>query len=408
MTALSGPALALSGLLTWLKFRADHLCDQAALASCPAGAGTGGCGAVLHDAWATIAGVPLTVYAAAFYATVAALALVGLLRPRTLRATIRPLVLALALAGLAVTLVLAARASLWLGAWCRYCATLYAANVGLALAASLMHPGGLRAGLRPLRRWSSSTLVGLVAGLGLLSAVAAQRAVYLRAAAATTSDGLRPCVLQLAALEPTRLTIAPAEAPARLAVALFVDLECEHCRASLATWKTALAGLPVELRVYQFPRDRCETGRAGLDTSSRCNASRALLCLADLAPEPWVAMVRAERMFALQDDPAGLSNARLAEFARTVGIDADAGRPTLEDPLFSCMASAATSATLGRHVRLAREVARLDAPPGALLVPLTDGRPRGQAFRVQGRKPAAQLVRWATQLSATPEEQEVR
>jgi hypothetical protein len=53
-------------------------------------------------------------------------------------------------------------------------------------------------------------------------------------------------------------------------------------------------------------------------------------------------------------------------------------------------------------------VAQLDAPPGALLVPLIDGRPGGQAFRVRGRKPAAQLSRWIAAIEADTPTKETR
>ena len=75
----------------------------------------------------------------------------------------------------------------------------------------------------------------------------------------------------------------------------------------------------------------------------------------------------------------------LALVAGAFAVEADAG--SADSPLFACMRSPEIAAELGRHLRFGEAVAGLRAAPGALLVPLRDGRPTGVAKQVQGRKP---------------------
>ena len=58
------------------------------------------------------------------------------------------------------------------------------------------------------------------------------------------------------------------------------------------------------------------------------------------------------------------------------------------------MQSAATADLLRRHLSFGEAVAGLRAAPGALLVPLANGRPTGAAKQVQGRKPREFYEQW--------------
>lgn len=390
------PGLIFSVLLTVLKFRSDHLCDASAFSACSGG--LFGCSTVFHDAWAQIWGLPLTIYAAAFYLVTTALSALLLLNPVRLRATLRPILLMLAWAGIIVVLLLGGYAALHLTTLCLYCAFLYLTNLGLLLAAQLMHPEGVVAGLRPLLRPSETTVVLAVACLGFVTAVIAQRTGYILAIDADP-HALGPCITRLNQLEPTTIALRPPGVP-RLAVALFLDLDCPHCRKDLAQWQELIAqenaeNARIELRIYQFPRDACDASGGKLDASGSCNAARALLCLTGSLVTPEMGLARIERLFALQDGPAPhFSNIRIAEVARSFGIDADPERPVADDPLFACMQSPATSVMLHRHQRLAQRVAGLVAPPGALLIPLTAGHPTGRAMQIHGRKPRSTLLAW--------------
>ena len=56
--AFSLPGLVLSGLLTVLRLRSDHRCDDTFMGAC-SGDGVLSCSTVLGDAWATVLGLPL-------------------------------------------------------------------------------------------------------------------------------------------------------------------------------------------------------------------------------------------------------------------------------------------------------------------------------------------------------------
>lgn len=390
------PAAILAGLLTVLKFRSDYQCDAGLLSSCHRGWFT--CATIFQDNWSTIAGLPLTVYAAAFYAVLAVLAGLTLWMPRRMASIARTAVLVFAWGGLLVTLALAAYALLALRAMCLYCTYFYGVNVAVFVAARLMHPRGTTDGLRLLVRAPETAAVLAVAVLGLVTGVLVQRASYLRAIAGTDPYALRPCVTRLGGLEPSDIVATSAGEPA-FVVKLFVDLDCPYCRDELQMWRELVAASPggaaLELRVYQYPRGVCDMSGQRLDSSPSCNAARALLCLTAGLADAEQAMIRLERMFALQDAPGQhFSHESLARVAREFGHDADPTRPAEADPFFQCMQSVATTATLHRHVRLARDVGELRAAPGALIIPLVDGRPRGEATQVHGRKPRAQIEAW--------------
>lgn len=58
------------------------------------------------------------------------------------------------------------------------------------------------------------------------------------------------------------------------------------------------------------------------------------------------------------------------------------------------MQSEAIADQLRRHLSFGESVAGLRAAPGALLVPLANGRPTGSAKQVQGRKPDDFYEQW--------------
>ena len=176
--AFSLPGLVLSALLTVLRLRSDHRCDDTFLGAC-SGDGFLACSTVLGDAWATVLGLPLTVYASAFFLVTLALAAATLTSPGVLRPLVRPVMLVFAWAGLLVCLALALYAALGLGALCLYCLFLDGVGLGVFLAAVLMNRG------RPLPVWprraqlGATLLVFALAALGFLTAVTAQRALIL-------------------------------------------------------------------------------------------------------------------------------------------------------------------------------------------------------------------------------------
>jgi len=406
--ALQG--LVLSGLLTLLKFRADVLCDDDSLGACPTGVvdGASACAAALSDPWAVVLGLPLSIYSAAFYLVLAVLAL--LVTVGELRRWLRPLLLLLAWAGLLISVALALYSTVALRTLCLYCLFLHGVNLGLFVAARLMTPRGLPDALRQLFADRRALVVAGLVLLALLTGVSVQRSLYRRAARSSDARELSPCEVRLGQLVDSRLVV-PSREPPRLMVGLFLDFACPHCRADFEQWLAlqAAAPWPIELRIYQFPATSCDRGELAASATDisyhrSCDAARALHCMLEQG-DPRRGLEMSAALFALQTPDAAppyFSATRLAVVAQSFGVLADPGRR--DDPFFACMRASTTADALVRDMRLAEDVAELDRPPGALLIPLRDGRPIGRARQVRGHKPRATLERWIADLLTDPPE----
>ncbi|MBA3548083.1 MAG: hypothetical protein H0T76_16500 [Nannocystis sp.] len=385
--AFSVPGLVLSALLTVLRLRSDHRCDDTFLGAC-SGDGLLSCSTVLGDAWATVFGLPLTVYASAYFLVTLGLAGATLLSPHTLRPLVRPVLLLASWAGLAVAVALAIYAVFGLGALCLYCLFLDGVCLGVFLAAMLGNRGRVLPVWPPRAQLGATWMVAGVAGLGFLTAVTVQRALVLQFRNdAAEAEALRPCVVALRELEVPALRLpSPAGPPTHIA-ALFLDLACPHCKAEYAFWRAyqvelAERGVAVELQLFHFPRECSpEAGVSDVSRARACDAARAQLCLGRGDSERGLGVF--ERMFAEQAEP--FTSEHLAQLAGSFAVEADAG--SADSPLFACMRGPEVAAELHRHLTFGEAVAGLRAAPGALLVPLRDGRPTGVAKQVQGRKP---------------------
>ncbi len=397
--AFSLPGLVLSCLLTVLRLRSDHRCDDTFMGAC-SGDGVLSCSTVLGDAWATVLGLPLTVYAAAFFLVTLALAGTTLASPRVLRPLVRPALLVFAWSGLAVCLALASYATLGLGALCLYCLFIDGACLGVFLSALLANRGRVvpRAVL-PGQRGAAGLVFG-VAALAFVTAVAVQRMLVLQyRATATAAAALHPCVVALRELEEPAIRLpSPVGEPAFVA-ALFLDLACPHCKAEYEFWREyqvelAGRGVAVELQLFHFPRSCSpEPGVADVSRARACDAARAHLCLGRGDPERSLAAF--ERLFAEQAE--AFTSEHLALVAAAFDVAADAGE--VDSPLFTCMQSPEVAAQLRRHLSFGETVAGLRAAPGALLIPLVRGRPAGTARQVQGRKPPEFYEQWFQQVA---------
>ncbi len=390
--AFSLPGLVLSGLLTVLRLRSDHRCDDTFMGAC-SGDGVLSCSTVLGDTWATVLGLPLTVYAAAFFVVTLTLAAATLLSPRVLRPLLRPTLVLLAWAGLLVCAALASYAALGLGALCLYCIFLDGACLGVFLAALLANDGRLL----PRVEAGQRGLAGLVLAVAVMlfaTAVSVQRTLVLRYREdAAQAEALRPCVVALRELEVPAIRL-PAAGPPAYVAALFLDLACPHCKAEYEFWRAyqgelAERGVAVELQLFHFPRGCSpEPEVADVSRARACDAARAQLCLARGDSERGLAAF--ERLFAEQAE--AFTSEHLALVAASFGVAADAA--SADSPLFVCMQSAVTADLLRRHLSFGEAVAGLRAAPGALLVPLANGRPTGAAKQVQGRKPREFYEQW--------------
>lgn len=401
--------LTLSALLTALKYRADTLCDEDLLAACPLAANAS-CATVLGDTWATVLGVPLTVYSSAFYLVTAGLALLTVCGAQTRRLT-RPVLLVCSYIGALVALLLAARATLVLGALCPYCLFLDIVQLGLLVAARLMNPAGLRGAWHDLRGQAPPErrrLLGFAAVtvLALVTAASVQRTLLRRAAQTTLHRDLSPCEIRLNQVPGSPLVLPASDEP-RMIAAVFLDLACPHCRDEFEFWPRfqSTAPWPIEVRFFHFPATSCDldtlaSGAPDLSLQRSCDAARALHCMIELG-DRGRGLAMAEALFAAQDRPAPyFSASRLAAVAREFGVDADPARRAEDDPLFSCMNASSTTDALVRDMRFAQHVADLDRPPGALLIPLQHGQPFGRAQQVRGHKPQATLEAWIAALLA--------
>jgi uncharacterized membrane protein len=381
------PGLVLSALLTVLRLRSDHRCDDTFMGAC-SGDGLLACSTVLSDAWATVLGLPLTVYASAYFLVMLGLAAATLMSPRTLRPLVRPVLLLASWAGLAIAVALAVYAVFGLGALCLYCLFLDGVCLGVFLAAVLANRGRVLPRRGPRGQLGATLMVASVAALGFLTAVTVQRALVLRYRnAAAEAEALRPCVVALRELEVPALRLpSPAGPPTHIA-ALFLDLACPHCKAEYGFWRAyqvelAERGVAVELQLFHFPRDCSpEPGVSDVSRARACDAARAQLCMGRGDSERGLGVF--ERMFAEQAEP--FTSEHLALLAGAFAVEADAG--SADSPLFACMRSPEIAAELRRHLSFGESVAGLRAAPGALLVPLREGRPAGVAKQVQGRKP---------------------
>jgi len=397
--AFSLPGLVLSCLLTVLRLRSDHRCDDTFMGAC-SGDGVLSCSTVLGDAWATVFGLPLTVYASSYFLVTLGLAGATLASPHVLRPLVRPTLLVFAWAALVVCAALASYAALGLGALCLYCIFIDGACLGVFLAAVLANRGRVLPGV-PKQRGAAG-LIFAIAALGFITAVSVQRTLVLEyRAGAAAAEALRPCVVALRELEEPAIRIPSglqeAETPPAFVAALFLDLACPHCKAEYEFWRgyqveLARRGVAVELQLFHFPRGCSpEPGVADVSRARACDAARAHLCLGRGDSERSLAAF--ERLFSEQAE--AFTSEHLALVAAAFDVAADASQA--DSPLFQCMQSPEIARQLRRHLSFGESVAGLRAAPGALLIPLIDGRPAGTAKQVQGRKPPEFYERWFRQ-----------
>lgn len=377
MVLFSVPALLFGVFLTALKLRTEHRCDGFLQNAC-----SSGCSTALSDPWAVLFGLPLSIYASAFYAVVLLIAVFVGLWPATFAAPARFPLLVLGLGGLGVSLALGVYLGAGLGTWCEFCTLLYLANLGIFLAAWLHNPEGVLRGLwRGVRRVELVGLTIIVVSLtAFLALVLVQRRLYVEAVAAAAVDraqfaGLTCSEEQIRALPPTTLRLA-SEGPPEVLVAVFVDFACGHCRNESSFWRDYQAEHRDFLQVefFHFSADSAcgPLDSAALQRNQSCNAALALECMTALAPGDGFRQM--DRLFALQDAPEPYF-----ALERIAGLEQELGVPGL----VACMESPEPLARVRRHITFGVQ-SKLTAPPSTLLIPLKDGEPHGQALAFRG------------------------
>ena len=224
--------VAVSALLTLLKFRSAYGCDVSLLSACQVG-GVFSCNRVLQSDWATIfKDVPISVLATAQYGVLLGIATCVLAWPGRFMSVARPLLLGIGWAGLAVVPPLFSYSLLVAQELCSYCLVVYALNVAIFLVVWWMHPEGMRAGLKAwVQGARRGGLTSIVAGLSFVALVLTQMVIYREEA---RSMETKARCLRDGELPGTSIHTDASEPD--IEVGLFIDLACSACRDEFAKW----------------------------------------------------------------------------------------------------------------------------------------------------------------------------
>jgi uncharacterized membrane protein len=397
---LSLPGLLLSVFLSVLKFRSAYRCDESLLSACQIGE-LFDCGRVLTSPWSTVFGVPISVYAASFYALLLGLATCVLLRPQRFLPAVRPLLLALAWAGLVVVLYLFAYAGLVLRSFCLQCSVLYALGVAIFVAASLMHPRGHKRGLAAL--WAPRVprrgTVLILGGLSFLALSSVQALLYRRGAVSVAIEDR--CILgdeaNEAGVPPTDLRTG-GERP-QVEVVLFLDLACPNCREEFRAWRSDVAnsGGKWSLAVLHYPREgECVppdfTARSRpSEQNQSCRGAAAVECAERMDKGKGRGMEMLAALFNLQSTAApAFNDAALVTAAKSIGLTVEA---TMEDPFVRCLDDADVYAHIREHAVFGMERG-LTETPGTLFVFYENDVPSNRMLLVKGAKDYGDIDRF--------------
>lgn len=319
--------IAVSALLTLLKFRSAYGCDVSLLSACQIG-GVFSCDRVLQSEWATIfTNVPISILGTAHYAVVLGVATCILVRPLRFLAPARAILLWIGWAGLALIPPLFLYSLLAVHGLCSYCLVVYGLDLAIFLVVWWMHPEGMSAGLSALFRPGPARrgMMAVTVGLSFLALVLTQMVVY-RDAAASMETKAR--CLRDGELPGTSLVTDAGAEETQVEVGLFVDLACPACKQEFADWWKYAEDSEgrYRLSIYHFPREGdCQpTGETAFNPGSArhhsCLAARAVEC-AD-GRRPGVGRELVKRLFRAQDGGPGpyFTRERLLEHARALGV----------------------------------------------------------------------------------------
>ena len=241
------------------------------------------CDAASRSAFSEIAGLPIAVIGAGFYAALLVLLPLHRFNARAFPAV--PEVFAVAGFGaVAYSLFLLGVSVFALGKVCPYCIALYGVNVGLLALALWGAPDGARALLRRLpgvwRRFEGVVFVVLVAlgGLAFQGVYAQQSHAMARARAGAQADPTQPEGARVTLVTDGAASKGPADAP--ITIVEFSDFQCPFCQRFAETLETfAAQRTDVRIVFRHFPMDNaCNDQIERKFHEFACGAARASVC----------------------------------------------------------------------------------------------------------------------------------
>lgn len=381
--SLVGVGLALS--LTVLKFKFDHLPCIAEGNSCGVTPGMT-CDDALHSPFSVAFGLPLSIWAAAFYGVSVVIGLGLASRPRGFLGGLAPLVLlVLAALDVLVTVYMAAVAMPTLDAACPSCLGLYGVSAVLLVAALIARTAPPSDGWRGLlgRRPASRVDAAFLVVTLMIGLVGAQAVAYQVMRGRVDSDEGCPEIPPVAAIPPASVIFGAAEPD--VVAAYFLDPTCSACRDEFREITAAIRerSLPraVQLRIYHYPRvaGGCwpedyrgdEPSSAIATENDACIGSLAIECVELLDPGMGIRMV-GEILDLQRTGTPMFTSDKLARAARRLGLEIDPSDP--QNALFHCIAkNKEIQQRVRAHIRFAVKHGPGDTPHGYFIA-VDDGR----------------------------------
>lgn len=321
------------------------------------------CADALASPWSQLLGLPLSLWATAFYVVVMALAGTLLLRPHAFGGATPHLLLGLAIVDVVISIVLFIYSTAYLGTLCPFCLSLYAISMFLLLAAvfgTRAHrlAGGER--LRDVLRRPKVRLNALfVASMVFIYAAGVQSVVFQSKLAAADSQTGCPKVSRL----PDTALVFGATEP-DLILALFIDLTCPYCQheytAVAELFREGALGATTQVRVYHMPRAACSTSAfpGGFPNShsqarsdNACLAAISVECAEMLEHGKGIALL--SQLYALHELPADgqpmFTVDKIAASARAAGLGDKA--TAARGALFRCIDGSDAVSRVSAHQR---------------------------------------------------------
>jgi uncharacterized membrane protein len=349
IAAISALLVSIAGVgvglhLTRIKFQMLYTPCVLGKGGCNVGGLT--CEDSLASTWSTLAGLPISLWASAFYVATAVLAGGVLRRGEFLRGAAAPLLFGLSLFGSGVSLLFAIYAFGILGSPCPFCMTLYVISALLVGAAFMLRRSQPEDPTWVRRRQIALLDAGFMIAMTFVLVAGVQSVFYqLSRRFVDAQQGCPEPVKTLPAA-----TIKSGAADPKVILAMFIDLSCVHCKAEFRSVAGALANgefpEPTALWIFHTPRQACDpeafpAGYAKSDDNVRfdnpCMAARAAECMEKLQPGAGYDLIGG--MYALHDDRKPNTPLFTAERIGNVAVDLEMQiDPDDEDnALFKCI-----------------------------------------------------------------------